>query len=221
VAREGERSVGLELTAVPPSRLPNFASVGELDALKAEIGDAFGLVLAHAHEADAYRIHRNRLLLFGPPGVGMSFFARAVAGELELNFILVATADLVSPHTGEGPHLAEQVFVFATSHEPASLFFDEFDAVAGSRTEIEGGTRRVTCSSNCCSPSRPAATRPGNRRFFGGRSQGAVPSGRGGSSAAVTADDMAKALQTEATAVTDHSSVPTSIERHRHRADGH
>lgn len=139
-----ERQSKLTLAAVPPERLPTFASVGGMEALKTEVRDTFGLVLAHADEADAYRIQWNGLLLFGPPGVGKSFFARAVAGEFKLNFIPVATADLVSEFAGLGPHLVEQVFAFAKSHEPALLLFDEFDAVAENRRDAEGHASRDT-----------------------------------------------------------------------------
>ena len=127
------------LSVVPSTRLPTFAAVGGLSELKTEMRDTFGLVIAHPKEADAYRIAWNGLLLYGPPGVGKSFFARAVAGEFKLNLIPVATADLVSEYAGAGPGLVDRVFNFARSHEPAVLFFDEFDAVAEARNESNNG----------------------------------------------------------------------------------
>jgi transitional endoplasmic reticulum ATPase len=132
-ATERGRVQARAFVVVPPSRLPTFAAVGGLSDLKTEMRDTFGLVLAHPKEADAYRIAWNGLLLHGPPGVGKSFFARALAGEFRTNFIPVATADLVSEYAGAGPGLVERVFTFARSKEPAVLFFDEFGAVAQAR----------------------------------------------------------------------------------------
>jgi transitional endoplasmic reticulum ATPase len=133
---------GVELTAVPPSRLPTFKEIGGMDELKREMLDTFGLILGHADEAAAYRISWNGVLFHGPPGVGKSFFARALAGQLDLTLIEVATADVVSRHVGAGPELVEQVFTFARHHEPALLLFDELDAVAGRRDDDDGRSRR-------------------------------------------------------------------------------
>ena len=132
------------LTAIGPDRLPTFAAVGGLDALKAEMRNTFGLVLAHSKEADAYRIQWNGVLLFGPSGVGKSLFARAMAGEFKLNFIPVATADLVSGFSGTGPRLVQDMFRFAREHEPSLLFLDEFDALAEGRQERDGQSTRET-----------------------------------------------------------------------------
>ncbi|HET7720630.1 MAG TPA: AAA family ATPase, partial [Acidimicrobiales bacterium] len=68
-----------------PADLPTFADVGGMHALKTELKDTFGLMLAFAGEARSYRLRWNGLLLHGPPGVGKSFIARATAGEFGLN----------------------------------------------------------------------------------------------------------------------------------------
>jgi hypothetical protein len=83
-----------------PADLPTFADVGGMHALKTELKDTFGLMLAFAGEARAYRLRWNGLLLHGPPGVGKSFIARAAAGEFGLNLIHITTADVVSAYAG-------------------------------------------------------------------------------------------------------------------------
>jgi transitional endoplasmic reticulum ATPase len=134
----------VQLSAVPPHLLPTFASIGGMDELKQEMHDTFGLIIGNAEQAQRYRISWNGVLLHGPPGVGKSFFARALAGELGLTLIEVATADVVSPLVGAGPELVEQVFAFAHEHEPALLLFDELDAIAGRRDDDQGrGNREV------------------------------------------------------------------------------
>jgi transitional endoplasmic reticulum ATPase len=124
---------GIEV--ISPKNLPTFVDVGGMDALKQEMRDTVGLVLAHADKAEEYRINWNGLLLHGPPGVGKSFFARALAGELGLNLVLLSTADLVTPMAGDGPGRVVAAFDTALAHLPCVLFFDELDAVAESRTD--------------------------------------------------------------------------------------
>jgi transitional endoplasmic reticulum ATPase len=133
---------GLEL--VQPERLPTFESVGGMDELKQELRDTVGLVLTHAEEATEYGINWNGLLFHGPPGVGKTFFAKALAGEFKLNFIPVATSDLVTEYTGEGPGRVEAAFRFAREHLPCLLFFDEFDAVGEARADtVDAQSRDV------------------------------------------------------------------------------
>jgi transitional endoplasmic reticulum ATPase len=135
-------SASVELVAVPPKRLPTFEAIGGLDALKQEMNDTFGLILGHAEEAAAYRIAWNGVLFHGPPGVGKSFFARALAGELGLSLVEVATADVISRNVGAGPALVEQVFAFAGAHKPVLLLFDELDALAARRDDEDGRSHR-------------------------------------------------------------------------------
>jgi SpoVK/Ycf46/Vps4 family AAA+-type ATPase len=127
-----------------PGGLPTFADVGGMEQLKAEVADTFGLLLAFAGEADAYRIAFNGVLLHGPPGVGKTFIARATAGEFGLNFLHVSTGDLVSKYVGESARNIRAVFEQAARHVPCLLFFDEFDSIAERRDDgINEESKRV------------------------------------------------------------------------------
>ncbi|MHA3701545.1 AAA family ATPase [Jatrophihabitans sp. YIM 134969] len=128
----------------PAGRLPDFTAVGGMDALKEELGDTFGRLLAFTDEADAYRIRFNGMLLHGPAGVGKTFVAKATAGEFGLNFLQVSTSDLVSKYVGESAANIEAVFAAAARNVPCLVFFDEFDAVAERRDEgISEESKRV------------------------------------------------------------------------------
>lgn len=105
----------------PPAELTNFDDVGGMEALKREIAYTVGLMLQHADEAEDYGIDWNGILLHGPPGVGKTFFAQAIAGEYGLNFIHVSTGHLVS---------VDKAFETAEQNLPCLLFFDELDSVA-------------------------------------------------------------------------------------------
>jgi transitional endoplasmic reticulum ATPase len=127
-----------------PPDLPTFADVGGMHALKTELKDTFGLMLAFAGEARAYRLRWNGLLLHGPPGVGKSFIARAAAGEFGLNLIHVTTPDVVSSYAGEAARNLRRAFAFASTRIPCILFFDGFDSIAQRRDDLANPEARRT-----------------------------------------------------------------------------
>ena len=127
---------------IRPDRLPKFADVGGMAELKKEMLDTVGLVLKHPQQAREYRISWNGLLFHGPPGVGKSYFARSLAGELGLAFLPVQTSDLVTDIVGQGPALVDEAFAVAAKHLPCLLFFDEIDAVASARDDSATGSGR-------------------------------------------------------------------------------
>jgi transitional endoplasmic reticulum ATPase len=119
-----------------PEELPSFADVGGMDVLKNELRDTLGLVLAHAGEAERYRITWNGILLHGPPGAGKTYVARATAGEFGLSLFHVSTSQIMTALVGQSARNVPRLFDLATQHLPCILFFDEFDAVAQRRGEL-------------------------------------------------------------------------------------
>jgi transitional endoplasmic reticulum ATPase len=124
---------GGEFEVEPPDELETFADVGGMEGLKRQLRDTVGLMLKHPEEAERYGIEWNGILLHGPPGVGKSFFARAIAGEFGLNLIHVSTGDLVSSLQGGSARNIDKAFQTALQNLPCLLFFDEFDSVAQRR----------------------------------------------------------------------------------------
>ena len=115
------------------TQLHTFEDVGGMEDLKQEVRDTIGLLLKHPDDAKRYGIEWNGVLLHGPPGVGKTFFARAIAGEYGLNLIHVSTGDLVTALVGGSAHNIQRAFKTALEHLPCLLFFDEFDSVAQRR----------------------------------------------------------------------------------------
>ena len=127
-----------------PDELTTFDDVGGMEALKQEIRDTIGLVLQHPDDAARYGIEWNGILLHGPPGVGKTYVAEAIAGEFELNFIHVSTGDLVGSLVGQSAQNIEKAFETAVGHLPCLLFFDEFDSVAQRRDNTPDQESRRT-----------------------------------------------------------------------------
>jgi transitional endoplasmic reticulum ATPase len=121
--------------AIEAAKLPKFADLGGMSELKAELTDTLELLLATTNEAAAYHVAWNGVLLYGPPGVGKTMAAHATAGQFGLTLVSVTAGDLLAATRGESARNVDAAFEFAVEHQPALLFFDEFDAIARRRDD--------------------------------------------------------------------------------------
>ncbi|MEJ2252612.1 MAG: AAA family ATPase [Candidatus Lokiarchaeota archaeon] len=82
----------------------------------------------------------NGILLYGPPGTGKTLIARALAHESEVNFISIKGPELISKWVGESEKAIREIFRKAKSASPCIIFFDEIDAITGTRGKNTNGT---------------------------------------------------------------------------------
>ncbi|HEX8008686.1 MAG TPA: AAA family ATPase, partial [Trebonia sp.] len=85
---------------------------------------------------------RGGLLLYGPPGCGKTFIARAVAGELGARFITVSFADLIDMFVGRSERNIHELFEVARRNAPCVLFLDEVDAIGQKRSQLRNTPMR-------------------------------------------------------------------------------
>jgi len=73
------------------------------------------------------------VLLYGPPGTGKTLLARAVASNIDANFLKVVSSAIVDKYIGESARVIREMFGYARDHEPCVIFMDEIDAIGGRR----------------------------------------------------------------------------------------
>jgi len=73
------------------------------------------------------------VLLYGPPGTGKTLLARAIASNIEANFLKVVASAIVDKYIGESARLIREMFGYAKDHQPCIIFMDEIDAIGGRR----------------------------------------------------------------------------------------
>ncbi|MBX3119561.1 MAG: ATP-dependent zinc metalloprotease FtsH [Fimbriimonadaceae bacterium] len=79
------------------------------------------------------------VLLTGPPGVGKTHLARAIAGEAGVPFFHISGSDFVEMFVGVGAARVRDLFETAKAHRPSVIFVDEIDAVGRQRGAGLGG----------------------------------------------------------------------------------
>jgi len=83
------------------------------------------------------------VLLYGPPGTGKTLTARAVANRTDATFIRVIGSELVQKYVGEGARMVRELFQMARARKACIIFFDEIDAIGGTRFEDSTGEGEV------------------------------------------------------------------------------
>jgi SpoVK/Ycf46/Vps4 family AAA+-type ATPase len=86
---------------------------------------------------------RGGLLLYGPPGCGKTFLARAVAGEMGAAFISLTITDVLNMWIGSSERNLHDLFQSARGHAPCVLFLDEIDALGHKRSQLNSSSMRT------------------------------------------------------------------------------
>ena len=114
-----------------------LADVGGLKDVKERLEQSFLTPLRNPELRRTYGTNlRGGLLLWGPPGCGKTFLARAVAGELGARFVNVGLHETLDMWLGNSEKQLHQLFEHTRRNTPCVLFFDELDAIGHSRMNL-------------------------------------------------------------------------------------
>jgi ATP-dependent 26S proteasome regulatory subunit len=117
-----------------------LSDVGGMDEVKKRLQSSFLNPMRNPEMQQAFgKSLRGGLLLWGPPGCGKTFLAKAVAGELEANFYSVGLSDVLDMWMGSSERNVTAIFDVARANSPCVLFLDEIDALGQKRTNLRGG----------------------------------------------------------------------------------
>ncbi len=121
-----------------------LSDVGGMTEVKKRLEVSFLMPMRNPEMRTAFgKSLRGGLLLYGPPGCGKTYIARAVAGELGAAFLAVALSDVLDMWLGQSERNIHELFVAARQAAPCVLFLDEVDALALKRSVQRGAGRNT------------------------------------------------------------------------------
>jgi len=112
----------------------DYSAIGGLNEQIRELREVIELPLTNPELFIRVGIEPPKgVLLYGPPGTGKTLLARAIASNIDANFLKVVSSAIVDKYIGESARLIREMFGYARDHQPCIIFMDEIDAIGGKR----------------------------------------------------------------------------------------
>lgn len=138
-------SAGADAWDVEEPGTLRLADVGGMQDVKDRLEAAFLAPLRNPELRKLYgKSLRGGLLLYGPPGCGKTFVARAVAGELGAAFLSVSVNDVLDMWIGNSERNMHEIFETARRQAPCVVFLDELDSLGAKRSRTAHSGMRNT-----------------------------------------------------------------------------
>jgi SpoVK/Ycf46/Vps4 family AAA+-type ATPase len=150
-----------DLDVLAPSDV-KLADVAGMEDVKARLEVSLLGPIRNPELMRAYKISaRGGLLLYGPPGCGKTFLAKAVSGELDANFYPIGISDVLQQYLGNSERAVHEIFEVARRNAPCVLFFDELTrwVCAGPTCAVTPATERSSTRYSPRRIRRPRITR--------------------------------------------------------------
>ncbi|MEI6885061.1 MAG: CDC48 family AAA ATPase [Bacteroidota bacterium] len=118
-----------------------WEDVGGLEEIKDALKETVEWPLKYA---DLFKKADTRppkgIILYGRPGTGKTYLAKALASESGVNFISVKGPQLLSRYIGESEKGVRELFRMAKQASPCILFLDEIDSLTPRRSSDGSGS---------------------------------------------------------------------------------
>ncbi|SNZ04814.1 transitional endoplasmic reticulum ATPase [Natronoarchaeum philippinense] len=130
-----------------PAVTPTGVSYEDIGGLDDELEQVREMIELPLDQPDLFRRlgvdPPKGVLLYGPPGTGKTLIAKAVANEVNAQFINVSGPEIMSKYKGESEERIREIFETASENAPTIIFFDEIDSIAGQRDDAGDVENRV------------------------------------------------------------------------------
>jgi len=121
-----------------------FEDVAGISEVKEELVEIVDF-LKNPEKYKAFGIELPKgVLLVGPPGVGKTLIAKALAGEAGVPFFYQSGSSFVQMYVGVGAKRVRDLFTKAKATAPSIIFIDEIDAIGKSRGNLRNDEREAT-----------------------------------------------------------------------------
>ncbi|MEM3209175.1 MAG: AAA family ATPase [Saccharolobus sp.] len=108
--------------------------IGGYNEIKTELREILELQLQHYKLLERLKVPPIRgILLYGPPGVGKTMMAKALAKTLKVKLIPLSGAEIMYKGYEGAIAAIKEVFNRARENKPAIILLDELDAIASKR----------------------------------------------------------------------------------------
>ncbi|QOP41185.1 AAA family ATPase [Sulfurimonas marina] len=122
----------------------SFDDIGGISDVKIELEEIIDFMRnPKRYKSFGARLPRG-VLLVGPPGVGKTMIAKAVANAAGVPFYYQSGASFVQIYVGMGAKRVHELFAAAKKNAPSIIFIDEIDAVGKKRDGQRNDEREAT-----------------------------------------------------------------------------
>ena len=121
------------------------------DKAKQEIREVLDIIQKAKHYEDSGAQVPKGMLFVGPPGVGKTLFARAIANEAGVPFYVIDGGGVAGIFMGLGVLKLKTLFRKLKAHDRAILFIDEIESMGSKRSQDQGfgGIADMNMTLNC------------------------------------------------------------------------
>ncbi|MCQ4350369.1 MAG: AAA family ATPase [Sulfolobales archaeon] len=139
-----ERKTGTDIPVTELTEKVTLNDVGGYDQIKKELFEFLEIQFKYSNLMAQMKIPPIRgILLYGPPGVGKTMMAKALANTLGVKLIMLSGAEILYKGYEGAVAAVKEVFNRARENKPAIILLDEIDAIAPRREAFKSEGNKV------------------------------------------------------------------------------